>query len=187
MPHTSLYTAVSVKPRYIDRLISRCAQLLFLCLLTSFGVSKLLALPQSDRLNLTLTKLARNPYDLPEHVHLALLYAGSTSHDLARYELQIAEHLQTSFVTPVDNVLEETTQLFQTRDLLETQPLKRKQIFEYWQKIAIDHPLYRDGWVQLMYLAYNEGNIKEAKLYLNKIRDLDPNYIEMLPEVVKNL
>lgn len=187
MPYKTLSTAEYVKPRYIDKLISRCAQLLVLGFIVSYGLSILLALPPPQSLNLTLTKLARNPYDVSEHGHLALLYAESTNQKLARYELQLTNSLQASFVTPVGNVLGETTKLAQARELLEIQPLKRRQDFAYWQKIVIDHPEYRDGWVQLSYIAFNEGNIKEVKLYLNKIRDLDPNYILSLPKPLQQL
>ncbi len=65
----------------------------------------------------------------------------------------------------------------------QTQPNGNNQIhttadtrYAYWMEIIRAHPDYRDGYFMVATLAYQRGNIREAREYLNKVREIDPNY-----------
>jgi tetratricopeptide (TPR) repeat protein len=46
----------------------------------------------------------------------------------------------------------------------------------FWEKIIISSPTYRDGYLQLAIIYYQLGNADEASKYLSKVYELDPNY-----------
>jgi tetratricopeptide (TPR) repeat protein len=48
--------------------------------------------------------------------------------------------------------------------------------YTYWVEIVRAHPDYRDGYFMVATLAYQRGNIREAREYLNKVSEIDPNY-----------
>ena len=45
-----------------------------------------------------------------------------------------------------------------------------------WEQIVSDKPTYRDGYLQLAYLNMRIKQDKEAKEFLNKALNIDPNY-----------
>lgn len=46
---------------------------------------------------------------------------------------------------------------------------------KYWQDTAANHPDYRDAYVQLASLSYQEGNLVQSHAHLVKAQILDPN------------
>ncbi len=48
--------------------------------------------------------------------------------------------------------------------------------YTYWMEIVRAHPDYRDGYFMVATLAYQRGNMQQAREYLNKVREIDPNY-----------
>ena len=46
----------------------------------------------------------------------------------------------------------------------------------YWQGIVSKYKDYRDGYFQLAVLEYQLGNIQKAKLHLDEVLKLDPNF-----------
>ncbi len=174
------------KLRFIDIFIASFRRWIFLGFVMSFVLSILLKTPVTQELNLVLNKLSKTPYDPALHSKLTYLYSQTQDKAVARRELNLAQ-AQFTFITPLHQVLGTTSDFSQAENLLDRFPVVKKQEFYYWQKLAIDHPQLRESWVQLLYLAYNEGSFNEAKLYLNKIRALDPNYILSLPLPLKQL
>jgi tetratricopeptide (TPR) repeat protein len=45
----------------------------------------------------------------------------------------------------------------------------------YWQHILATHPDYRDAYIQLAALSYQDGNLTQANAYLVQAQTLDPN------------
>ena len=45
----------------------------------------------------------------------------------------------------------------------------------YWQDVLAKHPDYRDGYIQLASLAYDNGNLTQTHAYLAQAQTLDPN------------
>lgn len=56
----------------------------------------------------------------------------------------------------------------------------------YWQNIVGSHPDYRDGYFNLAIIAYRMNNFPDARMYVKKVKELDPNYIPVL-ELEKNI
>lgn len=48
--------------------------------------------------------------------------------------------------------------------------------YAYWQSVVIAHPDYRDGYYTLALLAYELRRIPEARVYVQKVAEIDPNY-----------
>lgn len=54
----------------------------------------------------------------------------------------------------------------------------------FWQNWQQHHPEYRDGFVQLAYLYQKSGNVLQAKIAVQKIFQVDPNFqlpVQLLP------
>lgn len=96
----------------------------------------------------------------------------------AREELNLAEISENN-----SGVLGLTSEYTEVKDTLEDKTASEKH--EFWQKVATDHPEYRDAYVQLLYFEYNTGNIEEAKQYLQKIATLDPNFADTINSQLK--
>lgn len=59
--------------------------------------------------------------------------------------------------------------------------VKREEIvkkIEYWQNVVLKYKDYRDGYFQLAVLEYKLQNFGKAKVYLQKVFELDPNFEE---------
>lgn len=49
---------------------------------------------------------------------------------------------------------------------------------KYWENVVVQRPDYRDAYLQLAILEYRLGDKEEAKVYLEKVLILDPNFGE---------
>lgn len=60
--------------------------------------------------------------------------------------------------------------------------------YAYWQTVIQDHPDYRDGFYMAALLSYQLGNTTDARTYLDKVKNIDPNYPEVtkLEELLEN-
>ena len=54
------------------------------------------------------------------------------------------------------------------------QSLVQQQV--YWEKIAVEHPGYRDAYFQLAILSYQLGEKVKATEYLDQTMLIDPNF-----------
>ena len=46
-----------------------------------------------------------------------------------------------------------------------------------WESLAAKYPGYRDAWAQLAYLNLKLGRIEETRRYVEKIREINPNWV----------
>jgi tetratricopeptide (TPR) repeat protein len=53
-----------------------------------------------------------------------------------------------------------------------------EETISYWKTVVNKYPDYRDGYFRLSVLSFQVGRDEEAKLYLQKVFALDPNFIE---------
>ncbi len=61
-------------------------------------------------------------------------------------------------------------------EAIEKQQAQVAKEFRYWQRIVQKYNNYRDGYFKLALLSYQMGNIQEARAYLQKALQLDPNF-----------
>jgi len=47
---------------------------------------------------------------------------------------------------------------------------------EQWKKMADKYTGYRDIYYRIAFLEYSQGNMDEAKKYIQKALDVDPNF-----------
>jgi tetratricopeptide (TPR) repeat protein len=57
----------------------------------------------------------------------------------------------------------------------QNEPVRRHQQEEYWKQVLTSHPDYRDAYIQLAALSYQEGNLTQTHAYLTQAQSLDPN------------
>lgn len=155
--------------------------LVLLAFLSISGISQY----SGSELNKQLAQVAHQPTLADRHLELGLIYSQTRQVDLARQELAIGQHLLTTH--PSTDVLGATSTLSKLHERLEALPEENKKRSESWREITGNYPAYRDGWVQLLYLAYNEGDVGKAREYLEVIKSLDPNFTEDLPEELVRL
>ena len=47
----------------------------------------------------------------------------------------------------------------------------------YWEKIVVESPTYRDGYVQLAVISYQLGRNEEVRKWVQQAQLVDPNFI----------
>ncbi len=156
---------------------------LMLCVFFLALISFLNKSPSSS-LNKSLRQLSQHPISPKNHLQLAHLYLNSGDKQSAKQELVLA--LET--ISKQNNqlqVLGETTDTRALLDEIENIPIQEQKNRYFWEQIVMKYPNYRDGWIQLLYLSYNAGDLNKLKYYLAKINTLDPNFSNELPEELK--
>ncbi len=148
-----------------------------------FGLSFLLSslsIKPASQLNQLLLKTSQKPEDAKAHLTLAQAYIILNQKGLAATELALGKQ--------ETNVLGQSTAEI---DQLESQLVHQPHLYaakkKYWEKVVVEKPYVRDAWVQLLFLGFNQRDITSAQGYLNKIKELDPNYIENLPQELLHL
>lgn len=65
---------------------------------------------------------------------------------------------------------------FQIKNQANQKTILLRQQINTWEEIGKNKPDYRDAWLQLAKLHYEQQEINLAKFYVNKALELDPNY-----------
>ncbi|MCX6791590.1 MAG: hypothetical protein NT149_00960 [Candidatus Gottesmanbacteria bacterium] len=99
-----------------------------------------------------------HPFYAPTHENLAQTLRNAGARTLADRELAIVAEL-----SPVLGA--DTTAKAQ----------RREAEMIYWQNIVSSRPDYRDAYIQLAALSYEQGNLTQAHAYLTQAQILDPN------------
>ncbi len=113
-----------------------------------------------------LMMLFEAPFSVPRHIDLASLLWQQGNKEEARRLMAAA---------PSGNVLGATTD---TRAILsewENEQRRLNEQYAFWQSVASARPDYRDAYIQLVSLAYQLGNLTDARAWLTKAQSLDPN------------
>lgn len=136
-------------------------------------VSIFLPFPKTP-LSPILSELKSTPFIEKTHLDLARSYRKIGNFARVNQELDLAR------IQDNNSVLGEMTDTSVFEDAwFDPKKLQTQQAF--WQTIAQTYPLYRDAYVQLLYIAYNSGDKTQIQTYLTKITSLDPNYSANLP------
>lgn len=61
-------------------------------------------------------------------------------------------------------------------NLVENNRQKIVQEISYWKQVADKYAGYRDVYYRIAILEYARGNVDEAKIYIQKALDTDPNF-----------
>lgn len=126
-------------------------------------------------------KLIRQPDDFEAHLQLAEKFLANNQLPEAERALALAQNLQlrTSNLEQSSQVLGEQTEsklseLWQQKQYADPQDVRR--LIAAWEKIMMEKPDYRDGWLQLAILHYKLYENDLAKENLQKALSIDPNY-----------
>lgn len=82
--------------------------------------------------------------------------------------MQLANQQKRTDILGASNESQKLTQLIREKQKLETNQ-------NYWQQIIQDHPLYRDGYIQLAVINYQLGNTDATREFIVSAQKLDPN------------
>lgn len=114
-----------------------------------------------------------HPFNPQPHVDSALTLRNQGFNQSAKRELTIAEDL---YKAGNGSVLGATTDPSVILNDWKAEPQILKDKYNYWKKIIVQKPDYRDGYIISGILAYELGKVQEAKSLFTKARELDPNY-----------
>lgn len=118
------------------------------------------------------------PQDGESHLALAKSYWNERMILPARRELLLADAFGPS-------VLGAST----ARSLLhewETEPERLIQDYQFWLTVVKEKPDYRDGYIALSSIAYQLSRTYEARFYIRRALQIDPNY-QMAKEMRSSL
>ncbi|RJR14794.1 hypothetical protein C4579_04205 [Candidatus Microgenomates bacterium] len=89
---------------------------------------------------------------------------------------------RTADKTGVEN--ESTTQILGVREETEVSEDHEKEI-AYWQKIVAQNPSYYDGWLHLLYLGHETGNVQLQKVSWQELQKNSLFNEAQIPENVR--
>jgi tetratricopeptide (TPR) repeat protein len=99
-----------------------------------------------------------HPFSAPMHENLAQTLWDAGNRTLATQEFVLVSELSPVLgASTTAKIQQETTNMI------------------YWQHIVSAHPDYRDAYLQLAQLSYQNGNLIQTQAYLLKAQALDPN------------
>lgn len=156
--------------------MSALSVLLFIIVSVSF-VSSLLFWQPPSKLKELLNTNQKSPFNQKNHQSLSKLYSQLHQNSKAQKEMQLA--------TQFKGMHEKTAVLGQQESNTTHQQKFADQI-HYWQTITATYPTYKDGWLQLLFLAQitqNEELFIQSKEELIKIA---PEYIQNPPDFFNN-
>ena len=143
---------------------------LILCLV-SLSISSFL--PQSKSSQSILKVLSQNPWQPKPHIQLTQIYFQAKNETQAQQELALTKSL-ILWHKNKPQVLGTDTEVQSAISEIQTKPQIQQKMNSFWGYVVSMHPSYRDGWVQLYFLAVNDNNRQKAKEYGEKIKQLDP-------------
>lgn len=118
--------------------------------------------------------LAR-PWSLEAHVDLAQAFWQAGAGQAAKTELVFASSLK-SLASSGFSVL--GTSSADPEILLkdwQNLPSVLRSRYRFWQNVAVEKPNYRDAYLTLAALAYQQSRFREAEFNLNQALAIDPN------------
>lgn len=151
---------------HINRKINAGFKIFAILIILSFLLFNFLTLktPLDNLKSLLLEKVA----DSKVHLIFADLFLKNNQLDQAKKELlftlQFSPNEQ-SILRKLDEV-----------EKIERQPEEIRKEIQKWEKIILEKPNYRDGYFKLAVLNYQIYQDIEAKKYLSKVLELDPNF-----------
>lgn len=150
---------------------------LLLLLLAIAGFFTFIVHEPTSPLAEALHQVKAKPHSVSLHLALAKAYESLHLYNKVQSEVDIGETWMTPFVVsshyPSAQVLGTTD--FKTHLSQKTQT--QQKLEKYWTEVTNSTPNYRDGYVQLYYLAYNSQREEEINKLRSKITELDPNYV----------
>ncbi|HUS59758.1 MAG TPA: hypothetical protein VMX76_00010 [Nevskiaceae bacterium] len=110
-------------------------------------------------------KLVKNPNEFEAHLILAEEFLKNNQFEKAEKELLMAQEQKPN---------SKLKKLWQKK--LYSDPKDIKKLIQAWEKIVAEKPDYRDAYLSLSWLHYQNYEDQKAKNYLQKTIELDPNF-----------
>lgn len=150
----------------ISRKITAGFKIFVILLLISWlGFNLFSSFSPSDNLKTAVLKNLRKP-----SIHLELANQLLKNNQLKEAEREVLYSLQ--FSPNNQNLRQKLEEIRKIKN----QPAELRKEIQKWEKIVQNKPDYRDGYFQLAVLHYQLYEDKKAKVYLEKVLSLDPNF-----------
>lgn len=108
--------------------------------------------------------LLNNPFSIDSYIRFGqALYTQGNSVAAAKQ------------ITVATNVLGAQTEFSNVLSKWDYASSAKERSYEYWKQIVSTHPEYRDGYIQFAQASYELKRLDEAKEYLLRAQELDPN------------
>jgi tetratricopeptide (TPR) repeat protein len=111
--------------------------------------------------------ILRNPLSAENHASIAQALKEKGSLADANREAMLADDLNAT------SVLGDSSEPSLIQEW-EKEPLRLETEFAHWKQITVTKPDYRDGYLMAGYIAYQRGEIEEAKIFIDQALRLDP-------------
>lgn len=126
----------------------------------------------------------KNPNDIRAHLILAEEFLKNNMLEEAEKELTLISNLEKGGlqILAATSKLEELKKRWREQD-----PEEIKKEIEKWEEFIAETPTYRDGWLYLALYHFKLGSQEEAKIALEKAKNLDPlnPATQELEEIIK--
>lgn len=124
-----------------------------------------------------LIAVMRNPSSIDSHINVAHWYRQNGLLNKAKHELLLAAENWTprDAGKPSASVLGDQASPMEMLTAWKNEPARLESSYRYWQTVIKEKPDYRDAYLALAALAYQLGYTTDAKQYVEKIREIDPN------------
>lgn len=142
-------------------------------------------LTTDNNLDKTKKELIQNPSNLETNLVLAQELLTNNQFEEAERILLIAQNQleqQKDLKETEENFKEKIENLWLRKHY--SDPKDITKLIDLWEQIVINKPHYRDAFLQLAYLYYQDGKNQLAKQSLEHALEIDPNF--ELPEELKN-
>jgi tetratricopeptide (TPR) repeat protein len=158
---------------HIPRLFSAITVVVWILLILLFVINVRIASKRPSPLTSFYDSSLTNPFSPDSHITTALSLWNQGLRESAKNEILLAQDL---YDPDTPSVLGVATSPSVLLEKWESQPQKLRGDYSFWKLVADTKPDYRDGLIMTGLYAYQLDKIQEAREYLNKAHDLDPNY-----------
>ncbi len=123
------------------------------------------------------TAVLLSPADVSSHLLLSQEYLAAGNLLAVERELALADILTTNYqLLTTNKVLGTTLSPLLIWGKIKDEPKQIQAEISFWEKIVEEKPGYRDAYLQLAIASYKIYQTEKAKEYLQKAKEIDPNY-----------
>lgn len=134
-----------------------------------------LIFPEDETLERARLEVLKDPGNPTPHFRLGKIFLERNDFNVAKEEFRLAE-IFSKKETWEENVLGATSPPLALLKKAMEAPEEIAAEISFWEKIVKEKPDYRDAYLRLAVLNYQLHKKEEAREYLKKVIDLDPNF-----------
>lgn len=173
-------------PQISRTITAKVSKIALLAVLTALLATQLYP---TNSLTQAQTAVLLSPRNVSSHLLLSQKYLASGNMPAVERELTLTQSLNTPYdLHPTASVLGITLSPLKILENIKAEPQQIRNEIAFWEKVVAEKSGYRDAYLQLTILNYKIYQIDRAKKYLEKAKEIDPNYekVQELENLFKN-